>query len=326
MPGMRIVRRRVMLGAAFALAAPAIVRAQAYPARGVRVVNAYSPGGTADVVCRILCQALSERLGQTFTVDNKPGAGGTVAAQIVARAPNDGYTLLYDATAHSVNPSLRRGQLTYDTLKDLLPVFLSMQAPNTLTRHVDFEARTVPELIALAKKKPGVLDCASTGVGTAQHISLELLNHMAGIKINLVPYRDVGALRADLFSGRIPMQFGNVPGSISLRSAKEVVCMAHTGPKPVDVLPGVPGIGETLPGYETWEWNGVFAPAGTDAGLIARLNQEMNAAVAVPAVATRLTELGALSRPNTVQEFAAFRESQIAFFTDMVQRANIRLE
>lgn len=102
--------------------------------------------------------------------------------------------------------------------------------------------------------------------------------------------------------------------------------MAHTGPKPVDVLPGVPGIGETLPGYETWEWNGVFAPAGTDAGLIARLNQEMNAAVAVPAVATRLTELGALSRPNTVQEFAAFRESQIAFFTDMVQRANIRLE
>ena len=326
MRGQKIVRRRAVLGAAMALAAPSIVRAQAYPARGVRMVNAYSPGGTADVVCRILCQALTERLGQTFTVDNKPGAGGTVAAQIVARAPNDGYTLLYDATAHSVNPSLRRGQLAYDTLKDLLPVFLSMQAPNTLTRHVDFEAKTVPELIALAKKKPGVLDCASTGVGTAQHISLELLNHMAGIKINLVPYRDVGALRADLFSGRVPMQFGNVPGSISLRSAREVVCMAHTGPKPVEVLPGVPGIGETLPGYETWEWNGVFAPAGTDAGLIARLNQEMNAAFAAPAVAARLTELGALSRPNTVQEFAAFREAQIAFFTDMVQRANIRLE
>lgn len=326
MRGQKIVRRRAVLGAAMALAAPSIVRAQAYPARGVRMVNAYSPGGTADVVCRILCQALTERLGQTFTVDNKPGAGGTVAAQIVARAPNDGYTLLYDATAHSVNPSLRRGQLAYDTLKDLLPVFLSMQAPNTLMRHVDFEAKTVPELIALAKKKPGVLDCASTGVGTAQHISLELLNHMAGIKINLVPYRDVGALRADLFSGRVPMQFGNVPGSISLRSAREVVCMAHTGPKPVEVLPGVPGIGETLPGYETWEWNGVFAPAGTDAGLIARLNQEMNAAFAAPAVAARLTELGALSRPNTVQEFAAFREAQIAFFTDMVQRANIRLE
>lgn len=323
----RSLRRRAVLGgAAIVLAAPSIVRAQAYPARGVRVVNAYSPGGTADVVCRILCQALTERLGQTFTVDNKPGAGGTVAALIVARAPNDGYTLLYDATAHSVNPQLRKGQLQYDTLKDLLPVFLSMQTPNTLMRNARFEATTIPELIALAKKKPGLLDCASTGVGTVQHISLELLNHMAGIKINLVPYRDVGALRGDLFSGRIPMQFSNVPGTVGMRAAKEVTCVAHIGPKPIDVLPGVPGIAEVLPGYETWEWNGVFAPAGTDPGLITRLNQEMNAAFAVPAIATRLAELGALSRPNTVQEFAAFRETQIAFFTDMVQRANIRLE
>jgi tripartite-type tricarboxylate transporter receptor subunit TctC len=326
MRGVRAVRRRAVLGAAVVLAAPSIVRAQAYPARGVRVVNAYSPGGTADVVCRILCQALTERLGQTFTVDNKPGAGGTVAAQIVARAPNDGYTLLYDATAHSVNPSLRRGQLTFDTLKDLLPVFLSMQTPNTLMRNVQFEAATIPELIALAKKKPGVLDCASTGVGTVQHISLELLNHMAGIKINLVPYRDFGTLRGDLVSGRIPLQFSNVPGTVGIRGTKEVTCMAHTGPKPIDVLPGIPGIAEVLPGYETWEWNGVFVPAGTDPGLIARLNQEMNAAFAVPAIAARLAELGALTRTNTVQEFADFREKQIAFFTDMVQRANIKLE
>lgn len=327
MRSIRGVRRRAVLGGAAAmLAAPSIAQAQAYPARGVRVVNAYSPGGTADVVCRILCQALTERLGQTFTVDNKQGAGGTIAAQIVARAPSDGYTLLYDATAHSVNPSLRRGQLAYDTLKDLLPVFLSMQTPNTLMRHAQFEATTIAGLIALAKKKPGVLDCASTGVGTVQHISLELLNHMAGIKINLVPYRDFGALRGDLFSGRIPLQFSNVPGTVPLLKAREVACMAHTGPRPIDVLPGVPGIAEVLPGYETWEWNGVFAPAGTDTGLIARLNQEMNAAFAAPAVAARLAELGALTHPNTVQEFADFREKQIAFFTDMVQRANIRLE
>ena len=127
----RSVLRGGVLGAAAALAAPSIGQAQAYPARGVRVVNAYSPGGTADVICRILCAALTEKLGQAFTVDNKPGAAGTVAAQIVARAPNDGYTLLYDATAHSVNPSLFAGKLPYDTLRELLPVFLSMQAPNT---------------------------------------------------------------------------------------------------------------------------------------------------------------------------------------------------
>jgi tripartite-type tricarboxylate transporter receptor subunit TctC len=327
---MRIVRglqrRAVLGGAAALLAAPSIVQAQAYPARGVRVVNAYSPGGTADAICRILCQALSERLGQTFTVDNKPGAAGTIAAQIVARASNDGYTLLYDATAHSVNPSLFAGKLPYDTRKDLLPVFLSLQTPNTLLRNAQFEARTVPELIALAKKKPGSLDCASTGVGTVQHVSLELLNHLAGIKINHVPYKEAGTARGDLYAGRIPLQFGNVPSTVPQLKVKDVTCMAHTGPKPIEVLPGVPGIAEVLPGYETWEWNGVFVPSGTDAGLITRLNQGMNAAFATPSVAQRLVELGALAPANTVQEFADFREKQITFFTEMVKLANIRIE
>jgi tripartite-type tricarboxylate transporter receptor subunit TctC len=320
------IRRRAVLVGAVALAAPAIVRAEAYPARSVRVVNAYSPGGTADVVCRILCQAMSEKLGQTFTVDNKPGAAGTIAAQIVARASADGYTLLYDATAHSVNPSLFAGKLPYDTLRDLLPVFLSMQTPNTLMRNAEFEARTMAELIALAKSKPGGLDCASTGIGTVQHVSLELLNQRAGIKINHVPYKEMGAVRNDLFAGRVPLQFSNVPASVALRSAKEVTCMAHCGPQPIEVLPGVPGIAEVLPGFETWEWNGVFAPAGTDPALIARLNGEMNAVFRAPATAARLAELGALTRANTVAEFAAFRETQIAFFAEMVKTANIRIE
>jgi tripartite-type tricarboxylate transporter receptor subunit TctC len=326
MSRIQAMRRRTVLAAAASGVVPAIGRAEAYPARGVRVVNAYSPGGTADVVCRILCAALSERMGQTFTVDNKPGAGGTIAAQIVVRAPNDGYTLLYDATAHSVNPSLFAGKLPYDTRRDLLPVFLSMQAPNTLNRNVNFEARTIPELIALAKSKPGGLDCASTGVGTVQHVSLELLNRRAGIKINHVPYKEMGAVRNDLFAGRMPLQFGNVPGTVALRSAKEVTCLAHTGPKPVDVLPGVPAIADVLPGFETWEWNGVFVPAGTDPGLITKLNDEMNAAFRMPATAARLAELGALTRPNTPAEFGAFRETQIGFFAEMVKTANIRIE
>ena len=320
------IRRRTVLGATLGLAAPAILRAETYPARPVRVVNAYSPGGTADVVCRILCQALTEKLGQSFTVDNKPGAAGTIAAQIVARAPGDGYTLLYDATAHSVNPSLFAGKLPYDTMRDFMPVFQSLQTPNTLMRNAQFEAATMPELIALAKSKPGGLDCATTGVGTVQHVSLELLNQRAGIKINHVPYKEMGSVRNDLFAGRVPLQFSNVPASVALKSAKEVTCMAHTGPKPVDVLPGVPGIAETLPGFETWEWNGVFAPAGTDPALVTRLNAEMNAVYKLAPVAARLAELGALSHPNTVAEFAAFREGQVAFFTEMVKSANIRIE
>jgi tripartite-type tricarboxylate transporter receptor subunit TctC len=321
------VRRRTLLGAAAALAAPSALRAETYPARPVRVVNAYSAGGTADVVCRVLCAALSTRMNQTFAVDNRPGAAGTVAAQIGARAPADGYTLLYDATAQSVNPSLFGSRLLYDTRRDLVPVFLAMQTPNTLMRNAQFEARTVAELIALAKAKPGTLDCASTGVGTVQHVSLELLNQRAGIKINHVPYKEMSAARSDLFAGRIALQFSNVPGTVALRSAKEVTCMAHTGPEPVvEVLPGVPAISEVLPGFVTWEWNGFFVPAGTDAGLITRLNTELNQVIRDPAVLQRLAELGALTRANTPAEFAAFRDEQIDFFTRMVKSANISIE
>lgn len=327
------LRRRTMLGTAVGaalgtgglLVSPAL-RAEAWPARPVRVVNAYSAGGTADVVCRVLCQALSMRMGQSFTVDNKPGAAGTVAAQIVARAPNDGYTLLYDATAHSVNPSLFAGKLPYDTKRDFAPIFLAMRAPNTLMRNAKFEANTIPELIALAKSKPGTLDCATTGVGTVQHVSIELLNQRAGIKINHVPYREMSSAKNDLYGGRVPLHFVNVPSTVAQLSAKEVTCMAHTGPEPVAVLPGVPAVAETLPGFVTWEWNGFFAPAGTDAGLISRLNGELNQIIADREAVKRLDELGALTKANTVAEFVSFRDEQIAFFAEIVKSANIRIE
>jgi tripartite-type tricarboxylate transporter receptor subunit TctC len=248
-------RRRTLLAATAAgLFAPAILRAQGrYPNHSVRVVNAYSPGGTADVVCRILFAALGERMGQSFPVENRPGAAGTLAAQAVARAPGDGYTLLYDATAHSVNPSLFGARLTYDTRRDLLPVFLAMVAPTTLHANNAFEARTVPELIALAKARPGKLDCSSTGIGTVQHVSLELLNHKADIRINHVVYREAGAAKNDLLSGRVPLQFSNVPASVPIMQAKEALVMAHCGLQPIDVLAGVPTMADTLPGVETYE-------------------------------------------------------------------------
>ncbi len=322
-----IARRSLITGAAGALVAPALAGAQsAYPNRTIRVINAYSPGGTADVVCRILFARLSERLGQSFAVENRPGAAGTIAAQAVARAPADGYTLLYDATAHSVNPSLFGARLPYDTRRDLLPVFLAMVTPNTLMVTNAFGPRTVPELIAHAKANPGKLDCASTGIGTVQHVSLELLNHKADIRINHVVYREIAAARNDLTSGRVPMQFSNVPSTLPVTQANQARCLAHCGPAPIATLPGIPGFAETLPGFETWEWNGIFTPAGTPAELITRLNAELNATLRDPLVAERLTGLGALTRPNTVEEFAAFRDQQTEFFTGMVRMANIRID
>jgi tripartite-type tricarboxylate transporter receptor subunit TctC len=321
-------RRRGLLALAGGLlAAPASLRAQgAYPARSVRVINAYSPGGTADVVSRIILTRLSERMGQQFVVENRPGGAGTVAASAVARATPDGYTLLYDATAHSVNPSLFGTRLSYDTRRDLLPVFLTMVSPNTLHANKAFEAKTIPELIALAKAHPGQLDCSSTGIGTVQHVSLELFNHMAGTRINHVVYREVGAARSDLISGRVKLQFSNVPGSVALLASKEALVMAHCGPNPLPVLPGVPAIAETLPGFETYEWNGIFAPAGTPREIIQQLNAELNATIQDATVAERLTTLGALTRPNTTEEFGAFREQQIEFFAGMVRMANIRID
>ncbi|MDO9707822.1 tripartite tricarboxylate transporter substrate-binding protein [Paracraurococcus lichenis] len=321
-------RRRTLLALAGAgLAAPGLPRAEGrYPNRSVRVVNAYSPGGTADVVCRILFGALADRMGQGFVVENRPGAAGTIAAQAVARAPADGYTLLYDATAHSVNPSLFGSRLPYDTRRDLLPVFLAMQTPNTLMRWPGFEARTVPELIALAKRNPGRLDCSSTGIGTVQHVSLELFNMLAGVRINHIVYREIAASRNDLTTGRVPLQFSNVPSTLPLTQANQAVCMAHCGPQPLEALPGVPAMAEFLPGFETWEWNGIFAPAGTPPEILQQLNTELNAVIRDPAVVAKLQGLGALVRANDIEEFAAFREQQIAFFADMVRKADIRID
>jgi tripartite-type tricarboxylate transporter receptor subunit TctC len=328
MPRLSRPHRRTLLALAGAgLAAPALGRAQGrYPNRSVRVVNAYSPGGTADVVCRILFGALGERMGQSFAVENRPGAAGTLAAQAVARATADGYTLLYDATAHSVNPSLFGARLPYDTRRELLPVFLAMLAPNTLMRWPGFEAKTVPELVALAKANPGRLNCSSTGIGTVQHVSLELFNMLADVRINHIVYREIAAARNDLTTGRVPLQFSNVPSTLPLTQANHAVCLAHCGPAPVAVLPGVPAMSDFLPGFETWEWNGVFAPAGTPPDLMQQVNAELNEVIRDPAVVAKLTGLGALTRANSIEEFSDFREQQIAFFADMVKKADIRID
>ncbi|HEY4251915.1 MAG TPA: tripartite tricarboxylate transporter substrate-binding protein [Roseomonas sp.] len=326
-PGTGLRRRSVLSGLAASLAAPAIVHAQGnFPTRPVRVICAYGAGGTADVVSRILFAAMSARLGQQFVVENRPGGAGTIATSAVVHANPDGYTLLYDATAHSVNPALFGARLPYDTERDLMPVFLSMVAPNTIVVRQDFPARSVREFIDVAKAAPAGLDAASTGIGTAQHISIELFNEMAGVRLNHVVYRATPAARTDLIAGRIATQFGNVPSAVPILQSNELRVLAHAGVGSIDVLPGVPAIMDTLPGYETYEWNGVFAPAGTPGAIIGFLNRELNTTIRSPEVAERLRILGAITRPNTPEECGAFRRQQIELHAGVVRRANIQIE
>ena len=315
------MRRRALL-----FAAPAVSRIARAQARPVRVINAYGAGGTADVVCRILFNRLGERTGQTYVVENRPGAAGTIAATLVARAPPDGSMLLYDATAHSVNPALFGPRLPYDTRRDFQSVFLSLVAPNTILAWNGFGPRTVRDLIAAAKAAPETIDAGTSGLGSAQHITLALFNAVAGVRINHVVYRDAPAARNDLITGRIQLQFSNVPSSVPHVLAGTARVMAHAGLAPVPVLPGVEAIADTLPGFETYEWNGVFLPAGTPEPIRQELNAALNATAADPPVAERLAALGALQQPNTPAEFDAFLETQYALHGRVVREANIRVD
>lgn len=319
------MRRRTILAAG--LAAPVVAASQgAWPQRPLRVVCAYGAGGAADTVARILFNRLAERLGWTITIENRPGAAGTVAAGAAARAAPDGYTFLYDATAFSVNPSLFGTRLPYDWQRDFSPVFLSMQAPNTILANNAFAPRTVRELIDAARAAPGRIDGGSSGIGSAQHITLELFNAMAGVRINHIVYREAAATRTDLLGGRIPMQFSNVPNSVAVRRSGAARVLAQSAPARIPVMPEVEAIAETLPGFETWEWNGVFAPAGTPPEIVARLNAELNATIAEAPVVERLDGLGVTVPRNTPAEFAAFLERQVALHTRVVREANIRIE
>ena len=316
-----IVTRRGLLAAV--LSVPAVARAQS---RSVRVIVAYGAGGTADTTARILFSRLNDVLGQQFVIENRPGAAGTLAASAVARAMPDGTTLLHDATAHSVNPSLFP-RLPYDTRKDFAPVFHAMVTPSTLLANNLFAAKTVPELIAMAKAAPGSIDCASPGIGSLQHMSLELLNRLAGIRINHIPYREVAAGRNDVVAGRIPIMFSNVPGSMLFLGNGQARTLAHGGAEAtVAVLPGVPAMKDSVPGFESYEWNGVFAPAGTPAAEIRRLNEGLNKVIAEPATAERMAAIGCLVRPNTPEQFAASLDAEIEKWGRIVREGNIRIE
>ena len=284
----------------------------------------YPPAGGADTTARILYAKAGADLGQAFAVENRGGAGGTIGEAVVAKAAPDGYTILHDGTAFSVNGSLYPN-LPFDYRKDFDPVFLVSLVPNILVVTPSLAVNSVADVIAYAKAQPGGIDMASSGNGTLQHLSLEMFRKTTGIKINHVPYRGGGLALTDVMSGQVKFFFSNGSASIGLIQGGKVKAIAHTGKGRLGSLPDIPPVSDTLPGFEAYEWNGVFAPHGTPAEIVAKLNRALNAALASPEVSSRFKQLNIESRPNTPEEFARFVEEQMKLWGGVVKDANIKL-
>jgi tripartite-type tricarboxylate transporter receptor subunit TctC len=308
----------------FLLAVCASAAAQSYPARPVRVVVPYSTGGGADTVSRILFARVSEDLGQSFVIENRAGGGATIGPALVAKAAADGYTVLYHGTAHSINPALVPN-LPYDTRRDFIPVFLAAQVPNLLVVYPPVQAKTVADVIAMAKDGPG-LDFASAGNGSVQHLALELFRTMAAVNVNHVPYKGGGPALNDMIGGHIKFFFSNASASTPFVKSGQIRAIAHTGHGRLASFPDLPPVSDTVPGFEAYEWNGVFVPAGTPPQVVSRLNAALNAALRDPKVMERLASLSVQAKPNSPAEFAAFFQSELDKWGRVVREANIKLE
>jgi tripartite-type tricarboxylate transporter receptor subunit TctC len=320
-------RRRLLKGVAATLATPFLMRsasAQDWPTKPVRVIVPYPPGGGADTVSRIFFTRLSETWGQQFVIDNRGGAGGTIAAAMAAKADPDGYTILYDATAFSVNPFLY-SNLSFDYGKAFQPVFLASLVPNILVVTPSVEAKTVADVIALAKATSGGLDFASSGNGTVQHLSLEMFRHMTGTQINHIPYRGGGPALNDVVGGQVKFFFSNGSASVGLVQSGKVRGIAHTGKGRLATLPDLPPVSDTIPGFEAFEWNGVFVPTGTSPAIIQKLNTGLNGMLKDPVVIDRLDKLNVSYRPNTPEDFRAFVAAELDRWSRVVKEANIKL-
>jgi tripartite-type tricarboxylate transporter receptor subunit TctC len=316
-----------MLTTAAAAMAASLPRARAqanYPTKPVKVIVPYPPAGGADTVSRILFTKLAELWGQQFVIDNRGGAGGTIGAAAAAKAEADGYTILYDATAHSVNPFLYP-KLPYDTLKDFQPVFLASLVANLLVVNNSVQAKTVADVIAIAKATPEGLPWASSGNGTVQHLAMEMFRHATGIKLIHVPYRGGGPALNDLIAGQVKFFFSNGSSSVGLVKAGTIKAIAHTGRGRLGTLPDVPPVSDTIPGFEAYEWNGVFVPAGVPPAIIAKLNQGLNEVIKQPDVVARLKQLNVEFRPNTPEDFRGFLAAEMERWSKVIREAGIKL-
>ena len=323
---MKLSRRRT-LGAAAALAlAPDLAWAQAFPSKPIRLIVPYSAGGGADTTARLIAPKLQEALGQTVVVENKPGAGGMIGDEIVAKAAPDGHTLLIGAFAHAVNPSLFP-KMPFRTPEDFAPVSLLVTVPELMVITPSHPAKTVAELVALAKAQPGKLSYASSGNGSAQHLAAELFKMRTGTDIQHVPYKGGALAVADVAAGHVPFYFGNMSAALPQARGGRVRPLAVTSPARSPAAPDVPTLTEAgVPDCEISEWNALIAPAGTPPAVIARLHTEVAKIMRAEEMKAKFADLGADAIGSTPDELAAFLRSEMKKWAEVVKAANIKVE
>jgi len=299
------------------------IAAEIYPSRPIRLVVPTGAGGFTDVLSRVVAQHLGDSLGQPVIVDNRPGAGSIVGTEIVAKSPADGYTLMMAFTPHSINPSIYQ-KLPYDALKDFAPITMVAAVTLVLTVHPSLPAKSVPELIALAKAKPGQVNYGSVGTGSLGHLGAELFRSLANINITHVPYKGAPQVNTALLSGEVSIFFDTPPSSMGLIKAGKVRALGVSTQKRLALLPTVPAISEFVLGYEAIGWNGVVAPAGTPQSVIERLHREIVKVLRLPTVATQLTSQGIDPVGDSPSEFGTFLQADVQKWERVIKNAKIK--
>ena len=325
---MKLPRRAFLRLAACAAALPAVSRlasAQAYPARPVHIVVPVPPGGALDIIARLIGHWLSERFGQSFVIENRPGGGTNIGVEAVVRAPADGYTLLLIPGSVTANATLYP-KLNFNFSRDIVPIAMISELPLVMEVNLSFPAKTVPEFIAYAKANPGKISMASGGTGSTSHIGGELLKLRTGIDMLHVPYRGGAPALTDLLGGQVQVYFSPLPESIETIRAGKVRALAVTTATRSAALPDVPTVGESVPGFEASTWQGIGAPKNTSAEIVARLNKEINAALADPTIKARLADLGSMPTPMSPAAFEKLIAAETEKWGKVIRKANIPLQ
>jgi tripartite-type tricarboxylate transporter receptor subunit TctC len=325
---MKVPRRKFLHLAVAAAALPVvseITRAQTYPARPVRVIVPFGSAGATDIVARLIGQWLSERLGQPFVIENRPGAGGNLGIEAVVRAPPDGYTLALVGAPSAINATLYE-KLNFNFIRDIAPVANIIRFPNVMVVNPSVPAKTVPEFIAYAKANPGKLNMASPGNGSTPHVTGELFKMMTGINMVHVPYRSVAAGMTDMLSGQVQVTFGTAASTLTYIRAGTLRALAVTTATRSEALPDLPAIAEFVTGYEASAWFGVGAPRNTPAEIVNKLNAEINACLADPGLKARLADLGGITLVGSPADFARLIAEETAKWAKVVKFSGAKAE
>jgi tripartite-type tricarboxylate transporter receptor subunit TctC len=325
---MKLPRRNFLHLAAGAAVLPAvsrIARAQAYPSRPVSLVAGFAPGGGVDITARLIGQWLSERLGQQFVIENRPGASSNIATEAVVRAPADGYTLLMVGSFNTINATLY-DKLNYNFIRDIAPVASVMRYPYVMVVNPSVPAKSVPEFIAYAKANPRKLNMASPGTGTGNHIAGELFKMMAGVDMVHVPYRGIALALSDLLGGQVQVSFASMPSSIQYIRAGQLRALTVVTATRSDALPDIPTVAEFVPGYEASSWYGVGAPKATPADIIDKLNKEISAGLANPKIEARLANLGGDVLALSPADFGKLIADETEKWGKLIRTLNIQAE